>query len=303
MTIKNLLAGLILAVLAMPAQASLTIFACEPEWADLARALAPDARITTATTASQDPHYVEARPSLIAAMRRADLAVCTGASLEAGWLPSLMRKAANRSIRPGQPGLFYAADQVNLHQPHDHVDRSMGDVHPEGDPHVHLDPEALPRVAEALAQRLAEIAPEQARDIRRRYLQWRVQWNLDRDRWRQQAAELQGLELVVQHTSFDYLLRWLGVERGIDLEPKPGLPPSAGHLSQVLADERLTGADAILVATYQDERPARWLASRTDLPVLVLPATVTDDGDTATLSGLISHIMTRLAEVRHDRQR
>lgn len=226
MTIKHSLACLVLGLVALPAQAAQNVFACEPEWADLVKAFAPEADITIATTDAQDPHYVEARPSLIAAMRRADLAVCTGASLESGWLPALMSKANNRQVRPGQPGLFYATEQVSLHQPHDHVDRSMGDVHPEGDPHVHLDPEALPRVAEALAQRMAELAPEQARDIQRRSLQWRVQWNLERDQWRQQAAELEGMKLVVQHSSFDYLLRWLGVERVIDLEPKPGLPPA-----------------------------------------------------------------------------
>ncbi|WP_328190236.1 metal ABC transporter substrate-binding protein [Marinobacter sp. OP 3.4] len=300
MVSRTLFAGLVLALVTPVAQASLNVFACEPEWGDLARSLAPEADITVATTAWQDPHYVEARPSLIAAVRRADLVVCTGASLEVGWLPALLQKSANREVQEGEPGLFYAAEQVPLHQPHDHVDRSMGDVHPEGDPHVHLDPEAMPVIAEALASRMGQLAPESTSDIQRRYLSWRVDWNLRRDQWREAAQRLEGRELVVQHTSFNYLLRWLGVEPVIDLEPKPGLPPSASHLSKVLANDRLDQADGILVATYQDDRPAQWLSKQSALPVLVLPATVTGEAPTQTLPDLIDHIIRQLGNLSND---
>lgn len=280
---------------ALPAQADLRVFACEPEWADLVRSLAPEAAITTATTAWQDPHYIEARPSLIAALRDADLAVCTGASLEAGWLPALIARAANPAVRQGQPGLFLAAEQVSLHQPHDHVDRSMGDVHPEGDPHVHLDPDRLPAITEALAQRLMALAPEKTPQIRRRLLQWQVQWQLARGQWRESARELEGMKVVVQHANFGYLLRWAGVDAVIDLEPKPGLPPSAAHLGRVLQDPQLDEARAILIGSYQDDRPARWLAERTGLPVIILPGTVTGVAPTDTLAALISHILETLA--------
>ncbi|MFL1485855.1 metal ABC transporter substrate-binding protein [Marinobacter sp. LN3S78] len=300
MASKGWLAGLVLALVAPAAQASLNVFACEPEWGDLARSLMPDADITVATTAWQDPHYVEARPSLIAAVHRADLVVCTGASLEVGWLPTLLQKSANRQVQEGGPGLFYAAEQVPLHQPHDHVDRSMGDVHPEGDPHVHLNPDAVPVIAEALANHMGQLAPDSTSDIQRRYLSWRVDWNLHRDQWRQAAQRLEGFELVVQHTSFNYLLRWLGVKPVVDLEPKPGLPPSASHLSRVLGHDRLEQADGILVATYQDDRPARWLSEQTGLPVLVLPATVTDGAPTKTLPDLIDHLIRQLEGLADD---
>lgn len=302
MVSKGWLVGLALALaLVAPAsQASLNIFACEPEWGDLARSLAPAADITVATTAWQDPHYVEARPSLIAAVRGADLVVCTGASLEVGWLPALLQKSANRKVQEGEPGLFYATEHVTLHQPHDHVDRSMGDVHPEGDPHVHLDPDAVPVIADALATRMVQLAPDDAADIRRAHLSWRVNWNLHRDQWRQSAQRLAGLDLVVQHTSFNYLLRWLDVEPVIDLEPKPGLPPSASHLSTVLGDDRLDQAEGILVATYQDDRPARWLSEQSGLPVLVLPATVTDEPPTESLPNLINRIIGQLESLNDD---
>lgn len=291
MTLRNAVAALLLIVTAVPAQAQLRVFACEPEWAALVRALVPDAELTTATSHLQDPHYIEARPSLIAAVRRADIAVCTGASLEAGWLPMLLQRASNPDIQAGRAGLFFAADHAKLHAPHDHVDRSMGDVHPEGNPHVHLSPDQLPEIARALAKRLGEIEPEEAAGIQSRYIRWRANWNGLRAEWRARAEALRGQSVVVQHSNFGYLLRWLGVETAVDLEPKPGLPPSASRLSQLLANPDLEDASAILIASYQDPQPAEWLAEQTGLPVVVVPGTVTGEAPADTLSGLISEIM------------
>lgn len=291
MTFRNAFAALLLLVAAVPAQAQLRVFTCEPEWTALVRALVPDAAVTTATSHLQDPHYIEARPSLIAAVRRADIAICTGASLEAGWLPMLLQRASNPDIQRGRAGLFFAADHAKLHAPHDHVDRSMGDVHPEGNPHVHLSPDQLPEIAGALAKRLGEIEPEMAAAIQSRYIRWRGDWNSLRAEWRARAEALQGQSLVVQHSNFGYLLRWLGVEMAADLEPKPGLPPSASHLSQLLANPDLEDASAILIASYQDPQPAQWLAEQTGLPVVVVPGTVTGKAPTETLGGLISEII------------
>jgi zinc/manganese transport system substrate-binding protein len=291
MAFRSAFSAFLLLVAAVPAQAQLRVFACEPEWAALVRVLSPDAELTTATSYLQDPHYIEARPSLIAAVRRADIAVCSGASLEAGWLPMLLQRASNPDIQDGRAGLFFAADHAQLHAPHDHVDRSMGDVHPEGNPHVHLSPDQLPEIARALAQRLGALDPEQAAAIQGRFIRWRGDWNRARTEWQARAEALEGQSLVVQHSSFSYLLRWLGVEKAADLEPKPGLPPSASHLSQLLADPALRDASAILIASYQDPQPAEWLAEQTGLPVVVVPGTVTGEGPTETLSGLISEII------------
>ena len=175
------------------------------------------------------------------------------------------------------------------------VDRSMGDVHPEGDPHIHLDPDRLPVVVDALADRLVALAPSDENAIRLRQRQWQVRWKLDTARWRQAADNLGGLSVAVQHSTFGYLLRWLSVESAIDLEPKPGLPPSASHLSDVLSDPALARVKLILIATYQDERPARWLANQTQLPIEVLPGTVNDQPETDSLAELIDHLIDRLA--------
>ena len=288
-----LLAGLV----SMPVRAELRVFACEPEWASLVGQLMPEADITTATHHLQDPHYIEARPSLIAAMGRADIAVCTGASLEAGWLPTLLQRASNPDIQTGQPGLFFAADHAQLQAPHDHVDRSMGDVHPEGNPHVHLSPNQMPVIADALANRLIALAPAAENRIKTRHLQWQVNWRTHQAGWQRAADQLQGISVVVQHTGFTYLLNWLGVQHELDLEPKPGLPPSASHLGSLLVNPRLKEASGILVASYQDRQPADWLAEKTGLPVVVVPGTVTGELPAETLSELISEIVLKIESI------
>src|SRR5262245_16058586 len=132
------------------AHAALNIFACEPEWGALAKELGGDqANVYVATTALQDPHRIEARPSLIARARNADLLVCTGAELEVGWLPLLQTQSGNSKIQAGQPGFFEAASVVPLLERPARVDRALGDVHPAGNPHLHLDPRNLGRVAAA----------------------------------------------------------------------------------------------------------------------------------------------------------
>jgi zinc/manganese transport system substrate-binding protein len=290
----------LLGLASMPARAAINIFACEPEWAALASTLVPDASITSATTAFQDPHYIEARPGLIAAVRNADLVLCTGAGLEAGWLPVLLQKSANAAVQSGASGLFFAAEQVKLHQSHSHVDRSLGDVHAEGDPHIQLDPDRVAIVMAALAQRLCELRPNQSAAIRTRHLRWRVQWNIARAHWREQAQQLAGMQVVIQHSSFSYLLRWLGVATKLDLEPKPGLPPSAAHLNRILNSPQLGSARVILITSYQNARPAKWLAQRTGLELAVMPATV--NAEYPELKVLIQSIVDRLLAHRQEPQ-
>ncbi len=158
---RQLIAVIGFCLLTQPALAELRVFACEPEWAALVTELAGDqANIYTATTAKQDAHHIQARPSLIAKLRRTDLLVCSGAELESGWLPVLLRQASNLKVQPRQPGYFEAAMQVERLDIPAQLDRSQGDVHAGGSPHVHLDPHRLATIAKALTQRLIQIDPE-----------------------------------------------------------------------------------------------------------------------------------------------
>lgn len=257
------------------AVAKVDILACEPEWAALVQAIGKEQiRVTSATTAFQDPHHIEARPSLIARARNADLVICTGADLEIGWLPLLLRQSGNARIQPGKPGYFMAAKQVELIEKLERVDRSMGDIHAAGNPHLHLDPYRLLKVAGQLAQRLEKIDPDNAAAYQSNLATFSGRWQSEIDTWEKKAQPLKGKKAVVQHRSWSYLFAWLGIEAVADLEPRPGLPPTSGHLAGLLERIEADKPEFIAITAYQNNRGAHWLSQRTRLPVITLPYTV-----------------------------
>jgi len=266
---KYWLAALLLTLCANTAYAQLNIFACEPEWAALTRALAGDAaKVYSATTAQQDPHHIQARPSLIAKVRRADLLVCTGAELEVGWLPLLLRKSGNAKIQTGQAGYFMATDHVSLLEKPTVLDRSLGDIHAAGNPHIHLDPFRVQQVAEALAATLATIDPANKKNYQENLQSFDLEWRQAISQWQKQSEKLRGKRIVVSHNNWVYLEHWLGLERLAVLEPQPGIPPNSKHLAKVLAQLEQNPADMILHASYQNDRPVLWLSQKTGLPVV-----------------------------------
>ena len=256
------------------ANAKLNIFACEPEYAALAKELAPDAKIYSATTAMQDPHQVQARPSLIAKMRQADLAICAGADLEVGWLPMLQMKSSNAKVRSTDQGLFFAAEHVNTLDKLESVDRSMGDVHAKGNPHLHFSPQRVLKVAEALTAKLISLDPASQEQYKASLSKFSDKWAQATSKWETKAAPLKGKKVIAYHSNFRYLFDWIGIEQVGDLEPKPGLPPSSSHLASLLKRAEAGDIMAIIVASYQSERGAEWLGERANLPVQVLPMSV-----------------------------
>lgn len=272
-----------------------TVFACEPEWAALTRVLMPQARLHVATHAGQDPHHIEARPALIAQLRSADLAVCTGAALESGWLPVLQQRAGNARVRD----VFYAADHVELIDPQPGVIGTpwAGDVHAQGNPHLHTDPHKLLEVAQALAGRLQEVRPAQREAIAERLRNFERQWRASITHWERQAAPLRGRAVAAQHTTFGYLWRWLGLRQVADLEPRPGMAPTPAHLQRLLEGLRREPPLAVVVADYHDPRAARWLSGQlgSSTALLTLPATVAEDADGAALvrwmDGLVAALL------------
>ncbi len=284
-----------LALAAPSAGAVLNVLACEPEWATLTQALGGDAvRVTSATTARQDPHRIEAKPSLIARARTADLVVCTGAELEVGWLPLLQREAGNPRILPGQPGYFEAARQVRLLERPVSLDRGQGDIHPDGNPHFISDPRNLPKVADALARRLAELDPAQAGQYAERNRQFQASLGAAIGRWEKQAAALRGLPVVVHHKNWSYLADWLGLKVVADLEPKPGIDPSAAYLGELLARLKAQPARLVLRAAYQSAKADEWLAERAGIPAVELPYTVGGSAEARDLISLYDDTIARL---------
>jgi zinc/manganese transport system substrate-binding protein len=295
--LKHSLATLLLAT-AVPATAALNIFACEPEWGALAKELGGDkASIYTATTARQDPHRVEARPSLIARARTADLVVCTGAELEVGWMPLVQTQSGNPKIQAGQPGYFEAARQLTLIEIPQRLDRSLGDVHAAGNPHVHLDPSNIAKVAAALAERMAQLDPGDATQYSTRAKSFLERWQQASARWEKEGAPLKGMPIVVYHKNLSYLVRWLGMREVGALEPKPGLPPTATHLSELLASLARDPAKAVVRAVYNEPRAAEWLSERARIPAVALPFTVGGSDGAKDLFGLFDDTLSRLLTV------
>lgn len=279
-------------------QADINVFACEPEWAALAQELGGDKlSIYSATTYMQDPHHIQARPSLIAKARRADLLVCSGAELEVGWLPLLLRKSGNAEIQKNQPGNFSAADFVEKYDVPESLDRSMGDVHAEGNPHVHTSPENILLVAAALQKRLSEIDPDNADYYQQRYQTFERQWKQSIAQWRQQIDFLRGASIVTHHRYWTYLNRWIGLRVLATLEPIPGVSPSSSHLAKLKKQLENKKIRMIIHVTYVSDRPSQWLAEQTGAPVIALPATVDFQGG-QTLSQWFDEVIGKLASVK-----
>jgi zinc/manganese transport system substrate-binding protein len=285
-------------VAAQPVVAALNVLACEPEWGALVKELAGDkANIYVATTALQDPHRIEARPSLIARARSADLAVCTGAELEIGWLPLLQTQSGNSKIQSGQPGYFEAARYVTKLEVPQRVDRAQGDIHPAGNPHIHLSPYNIEKVATALGERMAQIDGVEAAYYQGRLKSFLERWRQAIPKWEKEAAPLKGMPIVVYHKNLSYFIAWLGMREVGQLEPKPGLPPTTSHLSDLLARLAKDPAKAIVPVAYNDPRSAEWLADRAKLPVVMLPYTVGGNDKAKDLFSLYDDTLSRLLAV------
>jgi len=292
---NHLLCALMLSgLIAAPAQAKLRVFACEPEWGSLVHELAGDkVDVDVATSAMQDVHQIEAKPSLIAKVRRADLTVCSGAELEVGWLPQLIRQSGNQKLAGGN-GVFSAASQVTTLQKPARLDRASGDVHPQGNPHIQMDPYRMLTVAKALGSRLALLDPDNAVFYRQRLADFSTRWSAATKKWEARAAPLKGRNIVVQHDAWIYLTQWLGIKQIGALEPKPGVPPTSAHLASLTAVTKNSNTLAIIRAAYQDPKASEWLSERTGVPAISLPFTVGGDPASKDLFGMFDSTIDKL---------
>ncbi|MEO8487997.1 MAG: zinc ABC transporter substrate-binding protein [Betaproteobacteria bacterium] len=287
------LAGI--AIVAAPAHAIVNVFATVPEWGALAQEIGGDkVSVYTATNALQDPHHVEAKPSLIARARSADLVVATGAELEIGWLPLVIRQAGNARVQPGRPGYLEMAAFVLLLDKPARLDRADGDVHAMGDPHIQTDPRNIAKLISPVAERLAALDPPNASWYAQRAKAFSERWREAIVRWEATAAPLRGANVVVQHKAFTYLDRWLGLNEIAQLEPRPGLEPTTAHLGAVLEQLKRAPVKMVLRAAYQNDRPSQWLADRTRIRVVALPFTVGGSEGAKDLFGLFEDTIARL---------
>jgi zinc/manganese transport system substrate-binding protein len=296
----RLLMALLLVMTSHASPAALQVFATVPEWSALAREIGGDkVRVFTATTALQDPHRIQARPSLLAQARRADLVVATGADLEVGWLPLVIRDSGNANIQPGRPGYFEAARFVTLLDVPVVLDRSQGDVHAAGNPHIQLDPRNLFRIGEALAARLGELDPPNALAYQAGYRAFAGKWQAAIARWEKESLPLHGVPVLVHHESFVYLAHWLGLKGVGTLEPKPGIEPTSGQLSGLVARQQNAPAKMVLRTAYQSAGPSLWIAEKATIPAVMLPFSVGGTPEAGDLFGLFDNTVQRLLKALH----
>jgi zinc/manganese transport system substrate-binding protein len=295
---KDLIRGalaLLLLSLALPSQAAIRVLATTADWGALTKELGGDrVDVYTATTAMQDVHRVEAKPSLVARARTADLLVANGADLEIGWLPVLLQESGNPKIQRGAPGYFEATSAVTLVEVPSKLDRAMGDIHPYGNPHIQLDARNVAAVAKALAAKLAAVDPAGAADYAARGADFDQRWTEAIGRWQAKAVPLKGTPVVVMHRDQAYLCRWLGLKELAAIEPKPGMPPTAGYLGQLVTTLSASPPKFIMLNAYNDPKAAKWLSDRVHAPAIVLPFSVGGSPVAKDLFGLFDDTIDKL---------
>jgi zinc/manganese transport system substrate-binding protein len=292
---KKILFIVLLLIFSPSTLAMVNVFACEPEWAALTSILAGDkVNIYTASNALQDPHQIQARPSLIAKARSAKLLICTGAELEIGWIPIILRESANISIQPGNVGNFEAAQFVPMLEIPAHLDRANGDVHAMGNPHIQTDPRNYLPIADALTLRLIQLDPGNTNYYQEHLTTFNLQWRSAIKKWEAQALPLKGTHILVQHRGFPYLNNWLGMIQVAELEPKPGMEPSVAYLNQVLSELQKNPVRMVLRAAYQDDRPSLWIAEHTKISPVTIQYTVGGSSKSIDLFTLFDDTIQRL---------
>jgi zinc/manganese transport system substrate-binding protein len=288
-------AALLLATFMLPAQAVLNVFATVPEWGALVQEIGGDkVRIYNATHGLQDPHRIDAKPSLIARARSAQLVVATGAELEIGWLPIVVRESGNAGIQPGQPGYFEATRYVTMLDIPAVLDRAHGDVHAGGNPHIQTDPRNLLKVGEALTVRLSEIDPLNAMAYHANFQAFSGKLRTAIARWEKDAAPLRGVAILAQHKAFPYLQHWLGLKEVGSLEPKAGVEASSAYLAEIVARQASQPAKFVIRPAYQYDAPSVWIAERTKIPAVALPFTVGGTPEAKDLFSLYDDTIRRL---------
>lgn len=281
-----------------PAHAALRVVTSIETFADLARRVGGDrVEVRALSRGSMDPHFVEARPNLQVALNRADLLVHVGLDLEIGWLPPLVVAARNPRIQLGQPGNLDASAQIEpLDLPTTKVDRSMGDIHPRGNPHYWLVPDNADIIAGEIAARLKQLDPAGAAAYDANLAAFRKQLAARRDAWQKQAAPLRGLKVVTFHKSWSYLSRWLGLVEIGYVEPKPGIPPPLSHVAQLVGQMRAQGAKVVMLESFYSRNTAEVVARQAGGRLAVLPSDVGATPDASDYFRLVDEVLRLLAE-------
>ena len=294
----HLLAAVLVALVAGPSSTraadKLKVVATTTDLAAVARAVGGDnVDVTALARPTEDPHFVDAKPSFIRVVNQADVLIEGGASLEAGWLPPIVDSARNSKITPGSPGRVVAAQGIPLLEVPTQLDRSMGDVHPQGNPHFMLDPVAAKTVASSIASAFCAVDHPRCGDYQERLARFRADVDGKLPAWEAALAPFKGSRVVTYHKDFDYFAERFGLDVIDTLEPKPGIPPSPTHLTELIPKMRGEHARLILIEPYRERNNPEFVAQNTGARVVVLPAM--PDGKDAAYVALIDADVRQIA--------
>ncbi|MES2677844.1 MAG: zinc ABC transporter substrate-binding protein [Pseudomonadota bacterium] len=279
--------------------ATAQIFACEPEWGALAREIVGNkAKVVVAMNEFDNPHFVKIEPRIISDLRKADILFCSGANLEVKWLPDLLKKVSKPDIQIGGSGYFMASDYVRkLDVPQVQSDDVIkNNIHPFGNPHIHLNPNNIPPIATEFLKRILAIDSANAKFYQKNYDNFIKRWNLAIVRWEFQAQDLKNMPIIIEHDQWAYLADWLGLKVVAKLEEKPGtIPPSSQYLLKVLRQIKTNPADVVLYAPFEDKNSIFWFANRARIKAILLPYTVSStDSQAQNLFGLFDETINSL---------
>jgi zinc/manganese transport system substrate-binding protein len=280
----------------LPLARKLNVVATTPDLAALAVAIGGDAvDVKALAKPTEDPHFVDAKPSHIVTLNRADVLIEGGAELEIGWLPPLLESARNDKIATGAPGRISASQGVTLLEVPTTVDRSQGDVHALGNPHFMIDPVNVRLIVAQIAEHLSQVDPVHAELFKANLKQFNATLDEKVAQWQKQLAPYRGAKIVTYHNDFVYLAERFHFEIIETLEPKPGIAPSPAHLAKVIEKMKAEKARAILVQPFQNRKTAETVARQTDAVVLDLPQQPGAIENTSTYFDLMDYIVRTLA--------
>jgi zinc/manganese transport system substrate-binding protein len=295
--IVPLLLAVVLALAPRAAEAQLKVVTSTTDLYDIAKAVG-GAKISATHIGEgyQDPHFIEAKPSFVLQLRNADVWAFVGLDLEIGWMPLLLDGARNPKIRQGGSGYVDASTAIRvLDTPQGNVDRSMGDVHPLGNPHYWLDPENGRRIARLFKTKFTQLDPANAAVYDANEKAFEARLNANEKGWQDELAAIKGKPVVAWHTSWRYFAEYNGMNIVAFMEPKPGVPPSPSHLYEVIQTVKRTGAKAIVMEPFYDRKVADLVAKQTGIKVLVLPPSVGGVQGVGDYISLMSYDMSQLA--------
>jgi zinc/manganese transport system substrate-binding protein len=258
--------------MALPAQAKLNVVATTPELADLAKEVGGDLiSVKAMAKPTEDPHFVDPKPSHVVTLNHADALIEGGLTLEVGWLPPLIANARNPKIETGQPGYINASTGVARLEVPDVLTRKKGDIHPMGNPHCFVDPVNAGIAAANIADALAKLDPKSADVYKANLQKFQARLDAKTKEWQQTLAPFKGAKIVTYHKDWVYFFERFGLEELDTLEPLPGIPPSPAHLAEVIEKMRSSGAKVIIIEPFHNAKTAETVASHVNGKVLMLP--------------------------------